>query len=110
MPGGRLYMQIATIGDANIYEAKVDPNGVISAPIGSVTIRTINLTGLPQIWQNLTGADVWVLANTIIPNVTLQNVDGPYATDAAAGVGGVNQDELYYDTDGAGRRALFIKI
>lgn len=54
MPG-RIYVDIVTVNGIDIYAVLVDPNGVLSAPIGSIaTLKTG-----PQIWVNANGAMVW---------------------------------------------------
>lgn len=56
MPG-RIYTDILTVDGVNFYAVLVDPNGLLSAPIGSyATLKTA-----PMIWVNTDGATTWDL-------------------------------------------------
>lgn len=50
-------MQIATIGDINVYNVTADPNGSLEAPIGSVAFESD--TGNVKIWLNADGGTLW---------------------------------------------------
>lgn len=63
MPG-RIYTDILTINDTNWYAVVVDPNGLLTAPIGSIaTLKTA-----PMVWVNADGATTWdVVYPVVIP-------------------------------------------
>ncbi len=55
--GGRVYTDVVTIGNVSIYNVVVDPNGVLSAPLGSLAIQ--DTAGDPTTWQNTNGGTAW---------------------------------------------------
>lgn len=76
---GRVYVDIITIDGIDIYAVVVDPNGVLTAPIGSIaTLKTS-----PQIWVNADGATTW---NQVYPG---------------SGSGGGLSQEVWVDSNAA---------
>jgi hypothetical protein len=60
----RIYTNIVTVGNVDIYNVLADPNGVLQARIGSLAIRS---AGSPITYQNIDGATTWVAFTTGSP-------------------------------------------
>lgn len=56
----RIYTSLITIGSVNIYTVSADPNGTLSAPIGSLAIQDNSAVT----YQNSDGATTWVVIGT----------------------------------------------
>jgi len=53
---GRIYTNVVTVGSINIYNVVADPSGVLTAPIGSLAIRSDTAVT----YQNTDGGTTWV--------------------------------------------------
>lgn len=58
MPGGRIFTDVVTVGDIEVYNVTANPNGVLPARIGSWAFRSD--AGNVGAWQNTDGATSWV--------------------------------------------------
>ena len=56
MTQGRIYTQIITIGNVEIYSVTGTPNGILDARNGSLAIDN---SSPPTIWQNIGGTTSW---------------------------------------------------
>jgi len=76
---GRIYTNVVTIGNINVYQVSSDPNGVLFAPIGSLAVRS-DLSGL---FQNQDGLGSWSQISGSLPPVELKSLaQDPSATEA----------------------------
>lgn len=57
MSGGRFYTDMVTIGDINVFDVVVDPNGVISAPQGS--LASLRVGAASTVYINMDGNVLW---------------------------------------------------
>lgn len=57
MSGGRVYTDVVTVGDVDLYNVISNPNGVLPARIGSWAFRSD--AGNVSAWQNQDGAVLW---------------------------------------------------
>lgn len=56
--GARIYTSVVTIGNVSIYQVNADPNGVLTASLGSIAIRSDAAPG--NLYQNSDGGTTWV--------------------------------------------------
>ncbi len=63
--GGRIYSTVVTIRGINFYNVLVNPNGVLTAPVGSIAVNST--TSPPTMYRNLDGATLWLLASLQVP-------------------------------------------
>jgi hypothetical protein len=93
MAGNRTYATggVASVGNINIYDVNVDPNGTVQAPIGSLAIR--RTAGSINFYQNVNGAAaaadaVWDLLPTAMSAPAEAAVAGVGALLTSRDVGG----------------------
>jgi len=60
---GRIYTEIVSVGNINIYQVSSDPNGALFAPIGSLAIRS----DTADFFQNTDGFSTWTSAGGVVP-------------------------------------------
>jgi len=89
---GRIYTDIVTVGAIEIYQVTVDPNGVLSARIGSLAVRN---TGLVQVWQNTNGLTAWALfGGGSVSTDTSKWVEFPVGTATTSSVSSIPAGSL----------------
>ena len=60
----RVYTTITTIGDTSIYQVIVNPNGILTADVGSIAILNDGAAGLNVgMWQNTNGGTAWSMTS-----------------------------------------------
>jgi hypothetical protein len=91
MSSGRIYVDVVTIGSINVYTVNSDPSGALSAPQGSLAIRT----DTAQTWQNRNGGTTWTLLNSglMVSKRRIQLADLPANVNAA-----FNMEEIPADS------------
>lgn len=60
----RIYTSVVSVGNINIYNVVADPNGVLTAPLGSLAVRSDTAVT----YQNTDGGTTWiVLGSGVVP-------------------------------------------
>jgi len=86
MAGGRIFTDVTTVGDVEIYNVTSDPSGALQARVGSIAIQS---SGGSRVWQNQDGATSWSLVASTAPRI----IDGDGDTGISA------EQPLGTDTD-----------
>lgn len=76
----RIYTSVITVGTISIYQVNADPNGVLSASLGSLAVR--NDTAVT--YQNTDGGTTWaVVGSGVVPSTPVRSLG---ETQGTAGV------------------------